>query len=246
MPSCTTFDISAEYSVEICSASKWTSCSKPITLAIEADPLVHVAQFDVADDVVHDADADALALDRPRLEAGHERAVVVALDQAVDRVAIGGDGGALDRAVVVVEHLRLQQRLAPAAERHMIGLLDVGHAQGDVLHAVAVAVDLFGHLARAAQGGGEHQAHAALLQHIGHAVALAGLGAAIADDVIAPDQAIIVGGLQRVADIEFEVVDGLNGEEVFLGGALLIALRKLTRGTVSTMLLLLEMHHICG
>ena len=58
LPFCTTFDMSAEYSVLMSLSSKLTSCEKPSTLLVEVDPLVHLAFFDVADDVVDGLQAD--------------------------------------------------------------------------------------------------------------------------------------------------------------------------------------------
>ena len=73
VPFCTTFDIRAEYSVLMSLSSKWTSCLKPSTLLVELDPLVHLAFFDVADDVVDRREAD-------RVERA--RAVAVRVDAA--------------------------------------------------------------------------------------------------------------------------------------------------------------------
>jgi hypothetical protein len=53
-----------------------------------------------------------------------------------------------------------------------VGLLGVGHLEGDVAHAVAVQGDWCWAISLTrGQRGGEHEADAALLEHVGRAVA---------------------------------------------------------------------------
>jgi len=57
-----TFDISAEYSVEMSSSEKWIISVIPKTHALVVlDPVVHAAELHVADDVVDVRETDAPA-----------------------------------------------------------------------------------------------------------------------------------------------------------------------------------------
>ncbi len=75
-------------------------------LGVEVDPLVHGVPADVADDVVDVEQADGAGdgVFGHGAVAGQEGAgVVVALDEGVERVAVGGDAGDDDVAVFVGE-----------------------------------------------------------------------------------------------------------------------------------------------
>ena len=85
----------------------------PEDVLVVLDPLVHVAELDVADDVVDRQQPGVAALDVARRVAGHERALVSgAVDERVQRVAVGGDLRQAHRAVVVGEVVRLGRRRA--------------------------------------------------------------------------------------------------------------------------------------
>ena len=81
---------------------------------VEVHPLVHLAELDVADAVV-DRLEEARCAGRPTIgsagdEAGQVGAGVAGpLDQRVPGLAVGGDGGEHDLAVLVLEHVRLLQ-----------------------------------------------------------------------------------------------------------------------------------------
>ena len=90
------------------------------------DPLVHAAELDVADDVVDRLEADASVGDRiarhcdvPGLEQAR---VVAATDEGVNRVAVGGDGGQLDPAELVLEGVRLDDAAGAALHGLPVGL----------------------------------------------------------------------------------------------------------------------------
>ena len=80
---------------------------EPQHILVELDPLVHLAKLDVADDMVNRGEA---SLARPRgvsasmaAKAWQERpGVVLALDEGVQRLAVGVDAGALDVAMLIV------------------------------------------------------------------------------------------------------------------------------------------------
>ena len=112
--------------------------------------------------------ARALALDLADLEAGQETPVAVALDEGVQDLAVGPDGGGLDRAQVVAAPSRGWR--SGAAPRRRSLREDVGgvvHLEGDVPDAVAVQrqPDVQGVVV--AQGRGQDQPDVALPQDVG-------------------------------------------------------------------------------
>ena len=78
-----------------------------------------------------------------RLEAGQEGALVaVALDEGVDRLAVGRDRRHPHGAVLVADRVGLEQAAGAAANRDAIGLLGVGDRQRHDLDTVAVVGDV--------------------------------------------------------------------------------------------------------
>ena len=113
-------------------------------VAVVGDPVVEVALLDVGDDVVEPGDADVGpdgADEVGRLELRGERTGVGgAVEEGVDGVAVGPDGGVVDDAV-----RRPRPWPAPAAtvgaagQRGVVGAGDVVDEEADVADAVAVA-----------------------------------------------------------------------------------------------------------
>ncbi len=117
-------------------------------LVVEGDPLVHPAELDVADAVVDGLEgALGRRLDH-RLggdEAGQVGAVVAgALDEGVAGLAVGGDGGEHDGAVLVLHLVRLGE--AGGAVLDGVGVRGAGvrDLDGEVDDAVAVLGDVLG------------------------------------------------------------------------------------------------------
>ena len=180
----------------------------PEDVLVELHPALHLAELDVADDVV-DAGEDAVADDvLDRAVARQERAAVAgAVDEAVDRLAVGRDVGHADLAVVVLERLRRRDALGAAGGGLAVGDVDVGDRQRDDLHAVAVAAVVLGDRVVRPQPAGDDDPHAALLEHVRGAVARAGLEAGVRDLVEAEGGAQEVRGLGGVPDPHLDVVD---------------------------------------
>src|SRR5690606_41818036 len=144
-------------------------------LVVEPDPLVHPAELDVADAVVD-------GLEGPlggRLDdrgggdvAGQVGAVVAGpLDQRVAGLAVGGDGGEDDGAVLVLQLVRLGDRAGAVLDGVGVGGPCVGDLDGEVDDAVAVRRDVLGEEG-APLGGlldhrGEHEAGGGALQDAG-------------------------------------------------------------------------------
>ena len=111
-----------------------------------------------------------------RLEAGQEGPVVaVPLHEQVERVAVGGDRGELDAPVLVLDPVRGVHAAGAVRDRVPVGGRGVGDAEGDLVHAVAVAAVVVADLVVARERAGDHQADASLLEHVRDAVAAAGL-----------------------------------------------------------------------
>ena len=102
-------------------------------------------------------------------------------------------------------------------DRVAVGVLGVGHGERDRAHPVAMGGDVAGDLARAEQWGGEDEADPALLEHVGGAVANAGLESRVGGPAKAERVREPVGGLGRVADVELDVVDAQQGHLVGRG-----------------------------
>jgi len=108
----------------------------------------------------------------------------------------------------------LKQPVRAAGERLVVGDRDVGHAERDDLHAVAVGAVVLGDVAARAHRAGQHEPDAPLLQDVGGEVAQPGLKAGIGDLGEAECVCEDVGGLGGVADPQLEVVDAVQGHVV--------------------------------
>src|SRR5690348_17176279 len=145
--------------------------------------------------------------------AGHESAsVVVAVDEGVDGVAAGGDSGLPYASLLTLDSLGLEDAGGAALYGGVEGVINVGYAQGDIFHAVAVLEDVLGDGALGEHGGCEHKADLLLLKDVGSAIAHLGLGAGVGGYAEAHHGAVEVSGLPGVAHVEFYIVDTLNGK----------------------------------
>ncbi len=143
---------------------------------VEAHPLVHLAELDVADDVVQ---RDERRLNpgyaASRLVAGQVAAVVPgAVDEAVRGVAVGPDSGGANGAVLV-------RRVVRFLEHHRAGRpglrdapVHVRDVQGDVDDAVAVPTVVVGERAAGADGALDDEPDISCFKDICVVVAVAG------------------------------------------------------------------------
>ena len=175
---------------------------------VEVDPLVHVAELDVADDVVEGLE-DPLrrvvgALHRGasarRSRAGTGPSYAAAVDQRVPGVAVRRDRGDPHRAVLVGHVVRLLEDRRALGAGVLDAGVDVGHLERDVDDAVAVPRWWSMHRAVRVDAALEHEPHGAALEHVGVVVAVAGLGPGVGDEVHAEGGHEEVRGLGRVAD----------------------------------------------
>ena len=113
---------------------------------VEVDPLVHPAELDVADDVVEGLEQPPRRAVRAHVRRAADDVagqvgpgVAGAVDEGVPGFAVGGDGRDPHRAVLVGEVMRLVDDRRALRPRVGDAAVDVGHLQGDVDDAVAVA-----------------------------------------------------------------------------------------------------------
>ena len=99
------------------------------------------------------------------------------------------------------------------------GLLGVGNREGHVADPVAVHGLVPGDLVVGGEGGRQHEPDRPLLQHVGGAVAHAGLRAGVADQLEAERGAVVVRRLLGVADPELDRVVAQDREGVGRGVA---------------------------
>jgi hypothetical protein len=164
---------------------------------------------------VLEPDAIGVAAAGERYEAGHEQALVVpSLDQAVDRLAVGPDGGNHHFAVLVDQRPGLGGWLSSPLDGETERLPCVIYPKGDVLDSVPVLVDVRCDVAVWPQSGGENQSDLVLLQHVTGAVPRPGLGAAVGEDLVPEDAAIEVGRLLGVTDVKLDEICPVDGKGV--------------------------------
>ena len=109
--------------------------------------------------------------------------VAGAVDQRVPGVAVGGDGGHPDRAVLVADLVRLLQAGGALRDGVRVRGVDVRHLEREVDDAVAVAGHVLGAVGVRADRAVQHEAGRAAGQHVRRVVAVALLGPAVGDAV---------------------------------------------------------------
>ena len=109
---------------------------------VELDPLVHLAELDVSDDVVEreqPVPGSGRAVRRKRPVPREERPVVRrAGDERVDDLAVRRDARQLDTAVLVLADERLADRARAMPDRVLERRLGIRHRERDVADAVAM------------------------------------------------------------------------------------------------------------
>ncbi len=189
----------------------------PEDALVELDPVVHLAELDVSDDVVdvREAEPPGNSVRRRRYVPRLERpGVVAAVHERVNRVAVRRDRRGLDRAEVVLERLRLGDAARAALRRLPVRLRRVGDGERDVAHAVAVPRLVARDLVVLVQRRREDEADVALLEHVGRAVADAGLRPRVRRARESHRVLVEVRGLLGVPDPELEVVPAEHGHEI--------------------------------
>ncbi len=195
-------------------------------LVVEADPLVHLAEFDVAHAVVdrlEGAPGGRLDDRRGGGEAREVRAVVAgALDEGVPGLAVRGDRGEDDRAVLVLQLVRLGQRAGAVLDGVRVRGAGVRDLDGEVDDAVAVLGHMVGQEVAPGGGGlddgGEHEPGGAVLQDVRRRLAAARLRSGVGDEPHAEGRGVVVRRLFGVAHGEDDRVHSLDREGICLPG----------------------------
>ncbi len=94
------------------------------------------------DDGAESGGTVALGVDR-QIAGGEHTTIVIAIDEAMQRIAVGADGRGLVDAEFIFQPLRFAHAGRAPAHGMVISRLDVVHFEGNVLHAVAVLAQAF-------------------------------------------------------------------------------------------------------
>ena len=193
-------------------------------LVVELHPLVHVAELDIADDVVQRLEQSlglAVALDpgrRLRDVAGEVGAVVLRpVDQGVPGLAVRRDGCDPDGAVLVGEVLGLAHDGCAGLDGLGDAPVDVGDLERDVHDTVTVTAVVIGQRAVGVHRAVDHELDRAGAEDEGLVVAVAVLRTRVGDELHPPRGLVVVRGLGGVADDEDDRVPAGHGEHVALG-----------------------------
>src|SRR5690349_985369 len=190
---------------------------EPEYVGIVLHPLVHRAELDVADAVIHilETDAVGVATTREGNESRHEQALVVlAFYEAVDRFTVRLDPGDDDFAILVGQRFWCIRRLRAALYRQLERSPRIIDPERDVLDAVAVLVHVGRDVAVRPQRSGENDSDFVLDDHVAGTITRTGLGPAISYDFVAKNLAIKLRGLLCIPDVELDEIRPVDREGV--------------------------------
>src|SRR5436305_7683577 len=97
----------------------------------------------------------------------------LSMDEGVDGIAKGRDGGLDEATFLLLEDCRFQHGTSAAPNRLLKSVLDIVNVEGDVFNTIAMNADVLGHRAVGRESTGKNQSDVVLLQHERGAVALA-------------------------------------------------------------------------
>ena len=122
--------------------------------------------------------------------------------------------------MIVAQHLGRTHAFRAALGRLAIGGFGVIHPQRDVVHAVAVPLDMLGDgvdgIVRLERRG-QHEANLILLDDIRRAPALPGLRSAVRHQLHAERRAIVIRRLPGIADVELDVIGSVERKKIRAG-----------------------------
>jgi hypothetical protein len=148
-------------------------------------------------------------------EAGQKRPrVIVAFDESVNRIAVSSDAGCDDPPVLVAMFGRFVDTACASGSGFSPCLTGVVNPKRNNTNAVAVLRDMTGNFCVWAKSGRQHKAYLALLEDIGRAIALAGLGTCISDELHTESGAVEISRLTRITDIELDVISTLERKKI--------------------------------
>src|SRR5437868_11815581 len=164
---------------------------------------------------VHEADALRLTATRERHEAGHELSLVVsALDEAMNRFAVGANARDHHFALLVHQRFGLGDGLRAALDGETESFSGIVHPKRDVLHAIAVFVDVRRDVTVRPERSRQDQPDFALGQYVAGTVACSGFRSTIRDDPVAEDAAVKLRRLLGITDIELYKIRSVDRKGV--------------------------------
>ena len=113
---------------------------------------------------------------------GERPAVPTAIDEGVDRLAVGGHRGLAHDAFAIGGLGRLRHHPGAAGHRSGDSVVDVVDLPRQIPYAVAVTLDVGRDRRAGAEAGRHHEPDRALVKHVRRPVHGAGLGAGIGTD----------------------------------------------------------------
>jgi hypothetical protein len=148
---------------------------------VELHPFVHLAEFDVRNDMIDRVEARA-ACDRVRARL-EPWVWAFTLDQRMDSVPICLDRGDHHSTALVLDYLRWVMRRCTVFKRHGIGSACIGNGKPDVSQSWPVELDVFGDLVVSILGTGHDELDLVGSQQIGGAVGHTCLWPPVSDDL---------------------------------------------------------------
>ncbi len=176
---------------------------------VERDPLVELADLDVADDVVDPPETDGGTGWCRRQADGHvARAVVTrvvaAIDEGVLGLAVGADRSEAEGAVLVGEFVRFAHRRGTAGDRSLVRGGGIVDDEGEVLGAISVLANMGPDGRIGGEPGGDDQPDVALLEQVRGDVVAARFGAGVGGDLEPERGGEEPGHRTGVTDVELE------------------------------------------
>jgi len=164
---------------------------------------------------VEKSDTVRIAAAGKRNEARHEGArVISALDEAMNRFAIGVNSGDHHFPLLVNQRFGLIDRLCSALDSQAECLSRIVNPERDVFHTVSVFVDVRRDVAVGSECRGQYQPDLALSQNVAGSITRTGLRPAIRNDAVAEYVAVELRGLLGVADVKLYEIRSVDRKGV--------------------------------
>ena len=164
---------------------------------------------------VFKSDTVGVAATGERNESGHEHAPIIpALDQAVDRFAVGANSRDHHFAAFVGQRLWLVCRLSTTLDRQLERRARIIDPESDVLHAVAVFVDVSGNLAVGSQRRRQNDSDFILHYDVAGAIPRARLRPPVSYDFVPKNLSVELRGLLCVTDVKLDEIRSVDREGI--------------------------------
>src|ERR1700730_2103909 len=180
-------------------------------VSVKCDRFVHFTELDIADDMIDCRDSglgSGWRVFNP-LKAWQDTPIVIPLDKAVHRVAIGGDRCPNETSKTIFKFLRFLQGFAAAASRFVECRSRVMHAQRDVADAIAMGGDVLRYFRRGIwrEWRSQKKLHLPPCNKPGSSIAHSGFKSGISDGSETKSSPIEMRCLPSVGYIKLDIID---------------------------------------